>query len=240
MSGAGWSLPAWGGWLVAVVAVLLVYARLGLRRRWAPWRMASFVLGCLATLAAAWGLHDPLQSMTTYAGALMLLGQGVSTLLLLGIPRRVRGTWRDARHAWWAQWLLDPWVAVAVFMLLTLALNVPGVFDTALSNALFSAPFGVLLLLGGLMMWAQLLDGSRGIRRRWLAGLVGWLAGLPMMLVAAVWVWSSQVLYMPYLDVLCLWNLSPLQDQHYAGLVMFVAGLPLQLRAAWMLIMSEE
>ena len=240
MNGAAWALPAWGGWILGVLCALLVHAWVALRRRWAPWRMASFALGCLATLVAAWGLHDPLQSMTTYAAALMLLGQGVSPLLLLGIPRQARGVWREPRQAWWAKWLLDPWVAVAVFMLLTLALNVPGVFDTALSNAVFSAPFGVLLLLGGLMMWAQLLDGSRGIRRRWLAGLVGWLAGLPMMLVAAVWVWSNHVLYMPYLDVLCLWNLSPLQDQHYAGLVMFVAGLPLQLRSAWMLIMSES
>jgi putative membrane protein len=128
---------------------------------------------------------------------------------------------------------------VSVFVLLTLALNLPGLFETALADAVFSAPIGVLLLLGGLMMWAQLLDGSRGIRRRWLAGLIAWLASLPMMLVAAVWVWSPRVLYMPYRDVLCLWNLSPLQDQHYAGLAMFVAGLPLQLRAAWMVIMGD-
>ena len=239
MSGA-WGSAAWLGWLGAALLVLLGYFRLALRGRWAPWRMLCFAGGCVATLLAAWGLHDPLQSMTVYAGALMLLGQGVSPLLLLGVPRELRAGWHRPQRRWWAQWLLDPWVAVAVFMLLTLALNVPGVFDTALSNALYSGPFGVLLLVGGLMMWAQLLDGSRGIRRRWLAGLVGWLAGLPMMLVAAVWVWSPRVLYMPYLDVLCLWNLSPLQDQHYAGLLMFIAGFPLQLRAAWMLIMSEE
>ncbi|MDE2119516.1 MAG: cytochrome c oxidase assembly protein, partial [Betaproteobacteria bacterium] len=155
MSGAGWGAPAWTGWLLGVAAVWLAYGWLALRRGWAPWRMVVFTLGCAATLVSAWGLHDPLQSMTGYTAALMLLGQGVSPLLLLGLPRPVREAWRDARHAWWASWLLDPWVAVSVFTLLTLALNLPGVFDSALSNAVFSAPIGVLLLLGGLMMWAQ-------------------------------------------------------------------------------------
>lgn len=239
MSPMSWGLGAWMGWSLGVLAALAVYARRARRGAWGAGRAALFMAGCAATLAAAWGLHDPLQSMSVYAAALMLLGQGVSPLLLLGVPARVRAGWWAPRHRWWARWLLDPWVAVAVFVLLTLALNLPGLFETALGKAVYSAPIGVLLLLGGLMMWAQLLEGSRGIRRRWLAGLVGWLASLPMMLVAAVWVWSPSVLYMPYLDVLCLWNLSPLQDQHYAGLAMFVAGLPLQLRAAWLLIMGD-
>lgn len=239
MSPMSWGRGAWMGWTLGVLALLAVYAWQARRGAWGAGSAALFVAGCAATLAAAWGLHDPLQSMSVYAAALMLLGQGVSPLLLLGVPARVRAGWWMPRHGWWARWLLDPWVAVAVFVLLTLALNLPGLFETALGDAVYSAPIGVLLLLGGLMMWAQLLEGSRGIRRRWLAGLVGWLASLPMMLVAAVWVWSPSVLYMPYLDVLCLWNLSPLQDQHYAGLAMFVAGLPLQLRAAWLLIMGD-
>ena len=239
MTPTSWGACAWGGWALGVLTVLAGYAWLAWRGSWGAGRAALFAAGCASTLAAAWGLHDPLQSMSAYAAALMLLGQGVSPLLLLGVPVRARTTWREPNQRWWARWLIDPWVAVSVFVLLTLALNLPGLFESALANAVFSAPIGVLLLIGGLMMWAQLLDGSRGIRRRWLAGLVGWLASLPMMLVAAVWVWSPRVLYMPYLDVLCLWNLSPLQDQHYAGLAMFVAGLPLQLRAAWMLIMGD-
>ena len=239
MSSAAWGSGARSAWTAGVLALLLGYAWLAWRRGWGAWRASLFAAGCAGTLVAAWGLHDPLQSMSVYAAALMLLGQGVSPLLLLGVPARVRAGWSQPRQRWWAKWLLDPWVAVAVFVLLTLALNLPGLFETALADAVFSAPIGVLLLLGGLMMWAQLLDGSRGIRRRWLAGLIAWLASLPMMLVAAVWVWSPRVLYMPYLDVLCLWNLSPLQDQHYAGLAMFVAGMPLQLRAAWMVIMGD-
>lgn len=157
--------------------------------------------------------------------------------MLLGFPLSARTAWHQGRNRVWAAWLLDPWVTFAVFVLLTLGANLPGVFNTALADALFSAPIGLLVMLAGLMAWAQLLDGSRAITRRWVAGIYGWALGLPMMVIAAVWVWSGHVLYTPYLDVLCIWNLSPLDDQHYAGLVMLVAGLPLQLRSAWLLIM---
>ncbi|MGC9163934.1 MAG: cytochrome c oxidase assembly protein [Thiomonas sp.] len=236
----GWPLAAWGGWVALVAAMLLVYGLAAWRGRWAGWRVAVFSLGCLLTLGSAWGLHNPLASMTGYTIALMSMGQIVSPLLLLGIPPQVRARWHRPPHTMWSDWLLDPWVAAAVFVIVTLGVNLPGVFDTALANALFSGPIGLLLLISGLMFWAQLLAGSTRLHTRWIAGLFGWLGSLPMMVIAAVWVWSAQVLYTPYLDVLCVWNLSPLDDQHYAGLVMFAAGLPLQLRAAWLLIMPAD
>ncbi len=230
-----WSITVWGAWLGLPALAALLYWRHAQRQRWPAWRRAVFLAGCALTGAAGLGLHDPLTTMSGYTVALMALGQGVSPLLLLGFPASVRAGWR--RHRWVRDWLLDPWVAGAVFVALTLGVNLPGVFDTALAEALYAAPIGLLLLASGLMFWAQLLPGSSGVRARWAAGLYGWLLGLPMMVIAAVWVWSGQVLYTPYLDVLCVWNLSPLADQHYAGLVMFAAGLPLQLRAAWLLIM---
>jgi len=239
MTQHSWPLAAWGGWAALIAALLLAYGLAAWRGRWPKWRAAVFGLGCLLTLVSAWGLHNPLASMTSYTIALMSMGQIVSPLLLLGIPPAVRARWHAPAHAWWSLWLLDAWVAAAVFVIVTLGINLPGVFNTALANALFSGPIGLLLLISGLMFWAQLLAGSTSLPARWIAGVYGWLGSLPMMIIAAVWVWSAQVLYTPYLDVLCLWNLSPLDDQHYAGLVMFAAGLPLQLRAAWLLIMPE-
>lgn len=240
MSHAAWPAAAAGGWLALALFAAGAYGWRAWRGRWRCWRVAVFGAGVAITVAAARGLDDPLASMTGYTVALMVLGQVVSPLLLLGFPVEVRAGWHRGRNRLWAAWALDPWVAFAVFVLLTLGVSLPGIFDTALADALFSAPIGLLVLLTGLLVWAQLLDGSRAIARRWLAGIWGWVAGLPMMVVAAVWVWSGHVLYTPYLDVLCLWNLSPLDDQHYAGLAMFAAGLPLQLRAAWLLIMSED
>jgi putative membrane protein len=240
MSAATWPLAAWSGWFAAVGLAAAGYAISAWRRRWRVWRVAMFGLGCVLTLLAVWGLNNPLASMTGYTVALMVLGQVVSPLLLLGFPAAERARWQQGPNRQWAVWTLDAWVAASVFVLLTLGVNLPGVFNTALADALYSAPIGLLVMLAGLMIWAQLLDGSSAIRRRWVAGIYGWLVGLPMMVIGAVWVWSGHVLYTPYLDVLCLWNLSPLDDQHYAGLVMLIAGLPLQLRSAWLLIMPAD
>ena len=240
MTPNGWPLLVWAGWIALLGAMFAVYVVAATRGRWAWWRILAFIAGCALTLAAAWGLHNPLASMTGYTLALMTLGQGVSPLLLAGFPPQARAAWHAAPHARWSVWLLDPWVTFTVFVVITLGVNLPGVFNTALADALFSGPIGLLLLITGLMFWAQLMAGSSSLSQRWIAGLYGWLGSLPMMIIAAVWVWSGRVLYTPYLDVLCLWNLSPLDDQHYAGLVMFAAGLPMQLRAAWLLIMPAS
>ncbi len=231
--GRGWPRAALLAWAAAAVLALLLHARgvpNGARR-------ALFAGGCALCLAAAWGLRDPLASMTLYALALMSIGQLAPALLLLGWPPAARSAWRRRRAA---PWLLDPSIAALAFVSMTLGLNLPGVFDHALADSLFSAPVGLLALIAGLSVWAQLLRGSSAFARGWQAGLYGWAVSLPMMLVAAVWVWSDHVLYTPYLDVLCLWNLGPLADQHSAGLVMFATGLPLQLRCAWLLIMPDS
>ena len=55
---------------------------------------------------------------------------------------------------------------------------------------------------------------------------IGLLAAFPMMAVASVWLYSRQVLYMPYVGALCLWDLSPLQNQQISGWIMMLAGLP--------------
>jgi cytochrome c oxidase assembly factor CtaG len=59
-------------------------------------------------------------------------------------------------------------------------------------------------------------------------------------LVAVVWMLSPDVLYTPYLDVICRWNIPPLVDQRWAGLVMFVAGVPVQLVGVWLLVGSSH
>ena len=57
-----------------------------------------------------------------------------------------------------------------------------------------------------------------------------------MTAVAIVWMLADNVLYTPYLDVICRWNIPPLMDQRWAGFVMFVAGIPLQLAATYLMI----
>ena len=37
---------------------------------------------------------------------------------------------------------------------------------------------------------------------------------------------SPRVLYTPYVNALCLWNLTPLDNQQLSGWIMMLAGLP--------------
>jgi putative membrane protein len=187
-----------------------------------PDKSVVLLLGLTFTGLAAWGLRDPLASMASYTAALMALNQLAPPLLLLGLPQRPRD--------------LDPWAATLQFVALGVLISLPGLFDRAVVNALYAAPLGLLELLSGLWFWALLLPGTRSLRQGWQVGLVAWLGGMPMMVVALVWMLSPTVLYTPYLDVICRWDVPPAVDQRWAGLVMFAAGLPLQAMAAWALL----
>ncbi|MCW8308725.1 MULTISPECIES: cytochrome c oxidase assembly protein [Acidiphilium] len=195
-------------------------------------RTASFLAGIAVMLLAFYGLHDPLASMAVYGSAMMALNQIAPPLLLLGLPPE----WRAGlRRTVIGDWLFDPWVAFSAFVLFTIAVSLPGIFNAALAHAVFAAPLGLFELIVGLMFWAQLLPCSQTITPSWRAGLYGWLGGTPMMVIGLVWIWSSHVFYAPYLNVICEWNITPLQDQKWAGVLMVIFGIPLQLRSIWVL-----
>ncbi|MEE3504160.1 cytochrome c oxidase assembly protein [Acidiphilium acidophilum] len=195
-------------------------------------RNASFLAGIVAMLLAFYGLHDPLASMAVYGSALMTLNQIVPPLLLLGLPPKWR---KGSRRTVIGDWLFDPWVAFNAFVLFTIVISLPSIFNTALAEAVFAAPLGLFEFIVGVMFWAQLLPCSQTITPFWRAGLYGWLGAMPMMVVGLVWLWSSHVFYAPYLNVICEWNITPLQDQRWAGVLMILFGIPLQLRSVWLL-----
>ena len=204
-------------------------------------RALAAVSGTLVVALAALGLRDPLASMSSYTAALMALNQIAPPLLLLALPRTIRVSLQGrGKGAAIASLLLDPWAATTLFIGLSIAVSLPGVFDPSVANALYAAPLGALELLSGLLFWAQFVPATRRIRPAWLAGTVAWIGAMPMTVVAVVWMLSPDVLYTPYLDVICRWNIPPLVDQRWAGLVMFVAGVPVQLVGVWLLVGSSH
>jgi cytochrome c oxidase assembly factor CtaG len=202
-------------------------------------RVLAGASGALVVALAALGLRDPLASMSSYTAALMALNQIAPPLLLLALPPAIRSSLRGCgKSAALASFLLDPWGATTLFIGLSIAVSLPGVFDPSVMNALYAAPLGVLELLSGLLFWAQFMPATRRIRPAWLAGTVAWIGAMPMTVVAVVWMLSPDVLYTPYLDVICRWNIPPLVDQRWAGFLMFVAGVPVQLAGVWLLLGS--
>ena len=194
------------------------------------WRVAAAGLGAVISAAAAYGLRDPLASMASYTAALMALNQLAPPLLLLAVPASL------ARRRRALAVVFDPWIATTVFVGLSIAVSLPGIFDPTLANALYAGPLGLFELLAGMLFWGQLLPATRQLRRPWQAALLAWAGSIPMTVVALVWILAANVHYTPYLDVICRWDVPPLLDQKWAGFVMFLAGMPLQLAAAWLLL----
>ena len=195
-------------------------------------RNVFLVIGLIVIVTAFVGIHDALASMAIYSGALMGLNQFAPPLMLLGLTPAQR---TQMQSSWPGSWLLDPWVAVSTFIALTAIVSLPQVFDRSLANAVFAAPLGVLELAVGLMLWFQIIPAKKQYFPLWRQGILGWIAGLPMMAIGIIWIWSDHVLYAPYLNVICQWNVTPIQDQRWAGMLMVLFGLPLQLRSAWLI-----
>ena len=203
------------------------------------WRLFAGVTGILVVAISALGLRDPLASMSSYTSALMALNQIAPPLLLLALPGPTRGSRLSrGKASGLIDFLLDPWAATILFIGLSIAVSLPGVFDRSIANALYATPLGVLELGSGLLFWAQFMPTTRSIRQGWLAGTLAWVGAMPMTVVAVVWMLSPDVLYTPYLNVICQWNIPPLVDQRWAGFFMFVAGVPVQLVGVWLLIGS--
>lgn len=175
-------------------------------------------------MAALAGLRNPLASMADFTSSLMALNQLSPPLLLLAVPRRVEAA------------LFDPVLATAGFVALSVGVSLPGLLDPAVANALYAAPLDLLELLTGIMFWGQFFTRTRQMRAGWPAAALLWAGSLPMTVVAVVWMLADHVLYTPYLEVLCRWDIPPLMDQRWAGFVMFVAGIPLQLAATYLLV----
>ncbi len=206
-------------------------------------RLAAASAGSAVTAAAALGLRDPLASMASYTAALMALNQIAPPLLLAAFEQaRGREAERGRHRVVSASWsgvtaaLFDPVAAFMGFGALSIAVSLPGLLDPTLAGALYAAPLGALEMATGLMIWGQVMPATRRVRSDWRVALLVWAATVPMTVVAAVWMMSPDVIYTPYLDVICRWNVPPLVDQKWAGFVMLLAGMPLQLAAAWLLL----
>jgi len=193
--------------------------------------MATGMLGVAVAVVASYALRDPLSSMATYTAGLMVLNQVAPPMLLAALPPRAL-----AGHGRASAIIFNPWTATALFVGLSIAVSLPGILDPTLANALYAAPLGLFMLVSGVLFWAQIFPATQSLQARWQIALLAWGGSIPMTVVALVWMLSSGVIYTPYLDVICRWDIPPLADQKWAGFIMFTAGVPLQIAAAWRLV----
>ncbi|WP_291422966.1 cytochrome c oxidase assembly protein [Deinococcus sp.] len=218
-----------------LVALLLVggvyfwqYAAAHNRNWWPAWKVALFSLGLLLWFLTTQSQSNSLtgQSMALYMARLMMLAEVVPPLLVLGLPQIRLDSRRGLGQL--LGLLLDPWVALAVWAAVIIFWNIPAGFNASVVTNSAAQLLPALYLISSLMVWGVILRPLPGVQPAHVGsrGWFGLLAAVPMMTVAAIWLYTPRVLYTPYVSALCLWNLSPLQNQQYAGWIMMVAGLP--------------
>jgi len=197
--------------------------------RWPVWKPVLFGLGLglLLLMTGSQAANLTLNSMALYMGRLMVLAEVVPPLLVLGLPHGVQ---IDPRRPLGRVLgvLLDPWVALAVWSAVIIFWNIPAGLNASVVTNTASALLPALYLLSSLLVWGVVLRPLPSVQSARIGsrGWFGLLAALPMMAVAAVWLYSRQVLYTPYVSALCLWDLTPLQNQQISGWIMMLAGLP--------------
>jgi cytochrome c oxidase assembly factor CtaG len=228
-----------GGGLVAIAFFLHGWRRLRRRRAdLAPWtRIPLFVAGVIVTVLAIVSPIDAigeryLQSVHMLQHVLIAdLGIALTVVAVRG-PLSVFFLPRDllvplARVVWLRQllrFLLRPGTSYAVWVLVLVSWHIPRFYEAALHHRFWHDVMHLSFIVGGLLVWTQIIDPSRHHRltlneRLGYTALVFWTGQI----MAYVLLFDFSPLFPTYVDEpRRLLGLSPLTDQKLAGVVMMV------------------
>ena len=209
------------------------FARARRRPRARPgWdRPLLFAAGVLAGLLGLGLLEAPAERLLSAHMAQHLLIGDVApaailvalrgTLFQLAVPSVVRRTLWTSRFA---RTVLRPGPSLALWAASLWLWHVPAVYGAAVGNPLLHELQHASFVLGGFLVWNQLIDpGRRRVLGLWPS--LGF--ALAMMAAAQVIVMALVLSYRPFYGVYAsqpdrLWGLSPLADQDAAALAMAV------------------
>ena len=236
-----WSLQPLviGGGLVAIAFFLHGWLRLHRRRAGlAPWtRIPLFVAGVVVSVLAIISPIDAigeqyLQCVHMLQHVLIAdLGIMLTVVAVRG-PLTVFFLPRDllvplARVGWLRRllrFLLRPGISYAVWVVVLVAWHVPRFYEAALHHRYWHDLMHLSFVVGGLLVWTQIVDPSRHHRltlgeRLGYTALVFWTGQI----MAYVILFEFRPLFSTYVDQpVRLLGLSPLTDQKLAGVVMMV------------------
>jgi cytochrome c oxidase assembly factor CtaG len=228
-----------GGGIVAVAFFLHGWLRLHRRRaRLAPWtRIPLFVAGVLVTVLAIVSPIDAigesyLQSVHMLQHVLIAdLGIALTVVAVRG-PLCVFLLPRDllvplARTRWLRaalRVLIRPAVSYLVWVVVLVSWHIPAFYEAALHHIVVHDLMHLSFVVGGLLIWIQIVDPARHHRltlaeRLGYTALVFWTGQV----MAYVILFDPTPLFSTYVDQPDrLLGLSPLTDQKLAGVVMMV------------------
>jgi putative membrane protein len=219
------------------------------------WRRGAFLLAGWAVVGVA--LSPPLdaaadESLTPHMVQHMLLLAVAPPLVVLGEPVRVAfdllppsgarrlSTW--LRRAPLST-LLDPFVALALFLAIALGTHVPAVFDAALESDPLHALEHSSYLATGLLLWSAALGADPASKPLSIVGVTGLLtaAMVPMLALGVALDTASGVVYSPY--AAASGTAAAFGEQNAAATAMWAGDLPFIVAlvlAGWGALKREE
>lgn len=232
---------------LVLLAVLYLLGVGPLRRRysWAdgvsPWRVAAFLAALGIIFVTVNGpLHDLSERSLVSAHMVqhLLLTLVIPPLLLSGTPGwlvrpalAIPGVARVGRR------LTRPVLALSIFSVVFAAWHLPGPYTWALRHHTAHILEHLLFIAGALLLWSPVLsplpEWPRVAPPAQLLYL--FVAGIPMVPLAAFLTLSDDVLYPFYGQAPWQWGLSPLEDQRLGGVIMWLGG-PLVFLAAMTIV----
>ena len=225
--------------VITGLALLLAAYLLGvgpLRRRYAwadrisPWRIAAFVSALGITFVTVTGpLHDLSERSLVSAHMVqhLLLTLVFPPLLLSGLPGwllrpllAIPGVARMGRR------LTRPVLALSIYSVVFAAWHLPSLYEWALRNHEAHILEHLLFMAAALLVWCPVLSQLPQWPRLQPPAQLLYLfvAGIPMVPVAAFITLSDEILYPFYGNAPWVWGLSPLADQRLGGVIMWVGG----------------
>ena len=219
------------------------------------WRRGAFLLAGWLVVGVA--LSPPFDSVAdeslpwhmlqhmlllAVAPPLLVLGEPIRVAFDLLPPRRARQLAAALRRPPLAP-LLNPAVALALFVLVVVGTHIPVVFDTALESDPLHALEHLSYLLAGLLLWSAAIGADPTAKPLSIVGVTGLLtaAMVPMLGLGVALATASGVVYPPYKAA--QGAAAAFGDQNAAATAMWAGDLPFILAlvlAGWAALKREE
>jgi putative membrane protein len=245
----GWTVqlgPLTGLVLAGAAYALLVLAVGRRGQRVSRVRVVAFCAGLATVAVALFSPLDPYGEEHSFAAHMVqheLLLMVAPLLLIAGLDQRItvpltRRIFRPAlRNGPWRTVLAivgNPFVVTAAWCAMVLGWHLPALYDLALDNDTVHIVEHASLLSVGVAFWVVVVGRLPSVHRTTTAQRVGAI-GCAMAasgILAAVLLWSPQLVYSGYAEAHPWFGLTSLQDQRFAAVLMMAIDMPLLLGAA--------
>jgi len=222
---SAWS-PAFPEFTLITVAMVLYAIRARrLGSRLPRWRAACFVAGLLVLGLAGASPIDPIGEQGVFWVHMlqhMLVGDLAALLIVLGVTGPILQPALQFRVVQRLRKLTHPMSACLIWAAILVAWHTPVLYEASLHNELVHGLEHTSFLVGGILMWAPLLETLPAPEWFGTGAKLAYIGGIRTVdaIIANAFWWAGTPFYASYEQTAPLWGVSALEDQGYAGTVM--------------------